>query len=42
MELGGWSDIRVLDKFYSKASDANKMKAVEVLDRLMGEEGKRL
>jgi integrase len=37
LELGGWSDIRVLDEFYSKASDANKKKAVEVLDRLMGE-----
>jgi len=30
----------VLDEFYSKASDANKKKAVEVLDRLMGEQGK--
>ena len=37
LELGGWSDIRVLDEFYSKASDANKKKAVDVLDRLMGE-----
>jgi len=37
LELGGWSDIRVLDEFYSKASDANKKKAVEVLDKLMGE-----
>ncbi len=37
LELGGWSDVRVLDEFYSKASDANKKKAVEVLDRLMEE-----
>jgi hypothetical protein len=37
LESGGWSDIRVLDEFYSKASDANKKKAVETQDRLMGE-----
>jgi integrase len=37
LELGGWSDVRVLNEFYSKASDANKKKAVEVMDRLMGE-----
>lgn len=38
LELDGWSNIRVLDEFYSKASDANKKKVVQVLDRLMGEE----
>ena len=34
-------NIRVLDEYYSKASDENKKKAVEVLDRLMGEEDKK-
>jgi len=27
-----------MDEFYFKASDENKKKAVQVLDRLMGEE----
>ena len=35
LELGGWSNIRVLDEFYSKARDENKEKAAQVLDRSM-------
>ena len=36
-ELGGWSDPSVLHEYYSKATDANKDKARQVLDDLMGE-----
>ena len=36
-ELGGWSDPSVLHEYYSKATDANKNKAKQVLDDLMGE-----
>jgi site-specific recombinase XerD len=36
-ELGGWSDPSVLNEYYSKATDANKDRARQVLDDLMGE-----
>jgi len=36
-ELGGWSDPSVLHEYYSKATDANKNRAKQVLDDLMGE-----
>jgi integrase len=35
-ELGGWSDPSVLNEYYSKATDANKDKAKQVLDELFG------
>ena len=41
LELGGWSNIRISDEFYSKVSDENKKRAVQVLDRLMGEWGNK-
>ncbi len=36
-ELGGWSDPSVLHEYYSKATDANKDLARQVLDDLMGQ-----
>ncbi|MHC4257653.1 MAG: tyrosine-type recombinase/integrase, partial [Planctomycetota bacterium] len=36
-ELGGWSDPSVLHEYYSKATDANRDRARQVLDDLMGE-----
>jgi len=36
-ELGGWSDPSVLHEYYSKATDANRDRARQVLDELMGE-----
>jgi integrase len=35
-DLGGWSDPSVLHEYYSKATDANKDKAKQVLDGLLG------
>ncbi len=36
LKMGGWSDIETVQNFYLKNSDANKKKAVEGLERLMG------
>ena len=36
-ELGGWSNPNTLHEYYSKVSDANREKARQVLDRIMGE-----
>ena len=36
-ELGGWSDPSVLNEYYNKVTDANKDRARQVLDELMGE-----
>ena len=36
-ELGGWSDPSVLHEYYSKATDANRDRAKQVLDELMGQ-----
>lgn len=35
-ELGGWSDPSVLNDYYTKVTDANKDRARQVLDDLMG------
>jgi len=36
-ELGGWSDPSVLNEYYSKVTDANRDRAKQVLDELMGQ-----
>ena len=36
-ELGGWSDPSVLHEYYSKTTDANRDRARQVLDDLMGQ-----
>jgi integrase len=36
-ELGGWSDPSVLNEYYSKVTDANRDRAKQVLDDLMGQ-----
>ena len=37
MKMGGWSSIETVQQFYLKTSDENEKRAVEMLDRLMGE-----
>ena len=37
MKMGGWSSIDTVQQFYLKTSDENEKRAVEMLDRLMGE-----
>jgi hypothetical protein len=36
-ELGGWSKPETLHEYYTKVTDANRDKARQVLDKLMGE-----
>jgi len=36
-KLGGWSDIKTCQEFYLQSTDANELKAVEALDRMMEE-----
>jgi hypothetical protein len=35
MKMGGWSSIETVLKYYTKTSDENEKKAVEILGELM-------
>jgi len=35
MKLGGWSSIETCQQFYLQSTDANEMKAIEALEKLV-------